>query len=277
MNRLAVCLRGEVRNWDYTKDAVFKFYENIAYSVDYYYATWDLPYVAQDNLNATFANKKLIQGVMCPAGNDRQRWGSRLGPAFLSSHIKLNKKYDLVVDVRFDTVPVLLNSNISIPEDNEIQTEFVHSVWNHKGFENNTLEATSDQWAIMNHPTYERFNYRLSALYDTHIKHIRALDIESNNNDVFRYNEIAFHKVLIDMQFGLSQCTWMNNCIVRPSIVDIFPNATSITKNDYATIRENTHSYWSSLPHTQKIDYCTKQNIHIQDYQLNLTTYEEES
>jgi len=60
----------------------------------------------------------------------------------------------------------------------------------------------------------------------------------------------------------------MNNFIVRPTIVDIFPNSVDITYNDYAIVRENTYSYWDSLDVTQKIDHCTKQRIHILDYRL---------
>jgi len=263
MNKIAVCLRGEVRTWNYVKEEVFKFYENIAYSVDYYYATWDVPYLDKNELDSTFSNRNLIQGVLCPSGNDRYSWGSRLGPAFLSGHIKLNKRYDAVIDTRFDNVPVLINDQLSIPKDNEIQTAFVNQIWKHDGlFDGNVDGATCDQWAIMTQPSYDQFNYRLPLLYNYQINQFKL------EKTVFKYPEIMFEKVLKEMKFELSQCQWMNNFIVRPTIVDIFPNSVDITYNDYAIVRENTYSYWDSLDVTQKIDHCTKQRIHILDYRL---------
>jgi hypothetical protein len=255
MHQIAVCLRGEVRNWNYTKDAVFKFYEGIALSVDYYYATWDVPYINQDELNVSFAGQELIQGVLCPSGNDRRRWGSRLGPAFLSSNIKLNKKYDLVIDTRFDSVPIRRpNAMISLPDDAEIQTAYlrIDNVWETGG--------TNDRWAIMQQDTFNQFNNRLPLLYESWKSRLTQ---ETHPT----MNEMELERVLKKINISPIPCTWMDNFLVRPSIIDIFPKSTNITMVDYATVHENIN-FWDSLTSNQKIDYCTKQSIHIKDYGL---------
>jgi len=264
MNRLAVCLRGEVRNWDYTKDAVFKFYENIAYSVDYYYATWDVPYIDQNKLNATFDNRKLVQGVLCPVGNDRRRWGSFLGPAFLNSHIKLNKRYDAVIDTRFDLVPVTfsLEYPVIIPSDMEIQTAHVEHRWNHEEFENDpTSVGTCDMWAVMNSAAWDQFNYRLPLLYDYWIDKI-------NSKKIPTINEIGYTSVLKKMNFITTQCSWMSNFLTRPTIIDIFPKSTDITFQDWRRVFDDVYENWNNLTATAKRKYCIEQDINFKDYGL---------
>jgi hypothetical protein len=262
MNRLAVCLRGEVRNWNYTKEAVFKFYEGIAYSVDYYYATWDLPHLNQDELHATFDNRKLVQGVLCPAGNDRRRWGSLMGPAFLSSHIKLNKRYDAVIDTRFDLVPTYRVDSVVQPlGDMEIQTTNVNLRWDDPAFvEDPTAKATTDMWAIMTQGTWDQFNYRLSVLYDYWVEHSYWKRPT--------LNEIALSRTLEKMNIKGKECTWMANCLTRPCIVDLFPKSTDITHRDIYTIDKNTYDGWRGLNREQKREYCIKQNIYLEDYDI---------
>jgi len=264
MNNIAVCLRGEVRNWNYTKDAVFKFYEDIAYSVDYYYATWDLPYVNQKELDATFSNRKLVQGVLCPSGNDRRRWGGFLGPAFLSSHLKLNKRYDLVIDTRFDVVPVTfpLKGIIAPPADMEIQTAHVEHRWNHEEFENDpTAGGTCDIWAVMNYATWDQFNYRLPVLYDYWIDKI-------NKKTIPTINEIGYTNVLRKMNFTTSHCSWMTNLLTRPTTIDIFPKSTDITFQDWRRVFDDVYENWAHLDATAKRKYCIEQNINFKDYGL---------
>jgi hypothetical protein len=262
MNRLAVCLRGEVRNWNYTKEAVFKFYEGIAYSVDYYYATWDVPYIDQNKLNATFDNRKLVQGVLCPSGNDRRRWGGFLGPAFLSSHIKLNKRYDAIIDTRFDLIPVRYpwSDVITVPPNMEIQTTNVDHTWNHPEFDDPTAKATSDQWAIMDTATWDQFNYRLPLLYEFWMDKI-------NGKKIPTINEIGYTKVIKQMNIIATKCMWMSNLLVRPNIIDIFPKSTDIIYSDWSIIFENYMS-WNSISNDKRKQYCIDQNIHLKDYGL---------
>jgi hypothetical protein len=255
MDRIAVCLRGEIRNWNYTKDAVFKFYEGIAESVDYYYATWDVPYIDQDELNVSFAGQELIQGVLCPSGNDRSRWGSRLGPAFLSSHIKLTKQYDLVVDTRFDSVPVRRpNATIEFPGDREIQTAYlrIDNVWETGG--------TNDRWAILQQDTFDQFNNRLPLLYE-------SWKARLNQETHPTMNEMELERVLKKINVKPIACTWMDNFLVRPSIKNIFPESTSISMLDYATIHENIN-FWNELTVKEKVECCLKQKIYLKDYGL---------
>jgi hypothetical protein len=260
MNNIAVCLRGEVRNWNYTKKAVFKFYESIAYSVDYYYATWDVPYLDQDKLTATFDNRKLVQGILCPSGNDRHRWGALLGPAFLSSHIKLKKKYDLVVDTRFDLVPVLKpEGNITTPGNMEIQTTNVDHKWDHEYFEDPTNKATTDTWAVMTHSTYDQFNYRLPLLYDFWVDMLSRKKFHT-------FNEIALNKVLKQMNINATMCHWMSNLIVRPSIVDLFPDPCDITMHDSWKIHDNSQIFWPNLSNETKIEYCVRQGLYYEEF-----------
>ena len=265
MNNLAVCLRGEVRNWNYTKDAVFKFYENIAYSVDYYYATWDVPYLDKDELDKTFDNRKLVQGILCPPGNDRRRWGGFLGPAFLSSHIKLKKKYDAVIDARFDLVPVTFPSEnpVTIPSDMGIQTSHVNQRWNHEEFERDpTATGTNDMWTVMNYATWDQYNYRLPLLYDYWI------DSFINGKTMPFINEIGYTSVLKKMNFTTTQCSWMSNFLTRPTIIDIFPKSTDIIFQDWRRVFDDVYENWKNLTPTAKIKYCIDQNIHLKDYGL---------
>jgi hypothetical protein len=123
----------------------------------------------------------------------------------------------------------------------------------------------------MTQSTYDMFNYRLSELYNEHIINLGAFNTSKKNKEsIFQYNEILLHKVLTNMKFNLMRCNWMNNFIVRPSIIDIFPISTGITLGDYPAIRENTYSYWSNLTTGQKIEYCAKQNVYIEDYHLDM-------
>ena len=264
MNNIAVCLRGEVRNWNYTKDAVFKFYESNAYSVDYYYATWDVPYLNKKELDKTFDNRKLIQGVLCPTGNDRRRWGAALGPAFLSSHIKLDKHYDVVIDTRFDIIPVVKQSSpiINLPTDMEIQTSYVDKRWQDNDFfDDLEAKATDDKWAIMNFGSWDVFNYRLSYLYDNFIDNIgkKKRPIQP---------EITLNKTLTKMGFKLQECQWMDNFLTRPTIIDVFPKSTDITFQDWRRVFDDVYENWSNLDATAKRKYCIEQNINFKDYGL---------
>lgn len=255
MNNIAVCLRGQVRNWNYTKDAVFKFYESLADSVDYYYATWNVPYVNQDDLNSSFAGQQLIQGVLCPSGNDRSRWGSYLGPAFLSSHIKLNKQYDLIVDTRFDSIPVRRpGAGIELPGNREIQTAYmrIDNVWEAGG--------TNDRWAIMQQDTFDQFNNRLPLLYESYKSRIDQIIHPT-------LNEMELERVLKKINLTPIACTWMDCFLVRPSIADIFPKSTDITIMDYLTLHNNIE-FWNNLTTQEKTEYCIKKHIYIKDYGL---------
>ena len=122
-NRIAVCLRGHIRNWNYTKDKFFYFYKEIANEVHYYYATWDLPYIESTDLNFTFNNNQV--GVLVSPKTDHYVYGSRVGPAYLSSHIRLVDTYDAVVDTRFDMIPVLLDGQLISIDDMTIETSYM--------------------------------------------------------------------------------------------------------------------------------------------------------
>jgi hypothetical protein len=260
MNQIAVCLRGDVRNWNYTKEAVFKFYEGIAYSVDYYYATWDVPYIDKNELDKTFSNRKLVQGILCPSGNDRRRWGARLGPAFLSGHIKLNKRYDLVVDTRFDLIPTFIKKNhiIEIPVDDEIQTTSIDLRWKDIDKLPEDIGVT-DQWAVMNQRTWDQFNYRLPLLYESWIDRL-------NGRPYKIVNEIELNRVLNIMNIKSKSCNWMTCILTRPCIVDIFPDPKDITEDDYFPILNNTFNFWGSLTNHKKKEYCERQGIHLDNY-----------
>ena len=148
-----------------------------------------------------------------------------------------------------------------MPGDNEIQTGFV----NKRFFDhliNNIWEAgaTNDRWAIMNQGTWDQFNYRLPLLYESFIA-------RQNNKLYMTVLEMDYQRVLTNMNIKPTQCHWMNFELVRPSIIDLFPNSTSLTWRDHRMVHDNTFITWEALTNEEKIGYCQQQGIYCQDYQ----------
>jgi len=244
---IAVCLRGEIRTWNYIKDSVFKFYQSISERVDYYYSTWHVDYLDKDALDKSFEGRNLVQSHCVASGSDRNRWGALLGPALLSSNIKLNNQYDLIIDTRFDLLPLRCNQKISKPNANEIQTGFVDQI----------LGKTDDRWAVMTQATWNKFSNRLPLLYKCWIDNLyRPVE-----------NEISLTATLKEMNLEAKNCIWMNSFIARPNIINIFPRSTDIDFGSWPLLNEN-YLEWNDLSDQSKKDFCLQQNIPLKEYRL---------
>ena len=249
---IAVTLRGHIRTWNYTRPAIFKFYEQLAENVDYYYATWQLPYLDSQKLNSTFDSVNLIQHHLVHMPVALEFKGCRLGPSYLSSHIQLKKDYDCVIDSRFDAVPVLLSDDIKKPADNEIMCV--------QWLLPQEVEACmSDQYAIMTNSTFYKFATKLDYLKKTVKRNIKG--------DQTYLNEIHVRRACERLKINLTtQTTWATNYLVRPNIIDIFPSSLSITAYSWDQVHHQGWVKWPELTLAEKINYCKQCDCDLRDY-----------
>ena len=110
MKKVAVFLRGNRRVWNYTKENIFTFCDNLAEQVDYYVAVWYVqkshPIVASMKDDFKDRNLKCFQML-----NSHWNYNAWEGPAYMSSLLnseKINEElfsgvqYDAVLDTRPD-------------------------------------------------------------------------------------------------------------------------------------------------------------------------------
>lgn len=117
-NRLAVILVGELRTWKIASQYLFKFFEENAHQVDYFFVTWNVTSQTGELVSVTDSdvltpfqlhNKTLISyKILEPIGRHRttfynQAWLAKFGNILKRRHeINNNFVYDQVVETRPD-------------------------------------------------------------------------------------------------------------------------------------------------------------------------------
>jgi hypothetical protein len=117
LKRIAVVIRGHRRTWEYTKQHMFDFFEQVSDHVDYYVQIWysnsSLSNVS--NIPKDFENKNLKHFEIC---HDSTIYDAFLGPPYLSNKTtktrfeqeRLNGRYDAVIDTRPDVIFKLIGT-----------------------------------------------------------------------------------------------------------------------------------------------------------------------
>lgn len=111
MKRLAVLLVGEYRTWAMAHPVIFKFFEDKAETVDYYFVTWDKngdQDITEHDIVSYFQNKNLVNFKIMPVMPDVHTYYKQAKLAKIANILKRqyekqhNFLYDQVVETRPD-------------------------------------------------------------------------------------------------------------------------------------------------------------------------------
>lgn len=259
MNRIAVLLRGHARSWTLIHKKAFSFYESLAYNVDYYFVTYKLDNFDYTNIKSTFKNRNLIKFLLVPTenrvGNPKNIYNSWFGPSYLAYRIlpymRLQSKkysYDAIIDSRPDVLCRYRNNLTPLPPvPNTLHT---HKIELHQRHDLGTYEVAIADHFLM----YD---------YDTCIKladrHIAPCPLG---------NQIQHRQWLEEQNIDINIIDWVEAYITRPNIDKIIDNDIDKRMGEcYELFAE-----WHQLSSDEKINYCNKYGIALQDY-IDTDTY----
>lgn len=258
MNRIAVILRGHIRSWNIIHKRVFEFYESLAYNVDYYFTTYKVDNFDYTKTKKSFEGKNLVKFLLVPTenrvGNENMIYNSWYGPAYLVYRILpyMRKRckdyaYDAVFDSRPDVLPKLKHNLTPLrPEKNTLHTSGIEL---HKSYITKKYElAISDHFFMYDFETCQR-------LADRHI-------YPCPNG-----NQIEHRMWLEQNRINLSVIDWVEAYITRPNVDKLINTDLSEIGKCYELFNE-----WGNYTDSEKIEYCKKYEIALQDY-LDTDTY----
>jgi hypothetical protein len=250
MKHIAVMIRGHLRTWNYTKNVMFDFYDSIADSVDYYFATWEM-YSTHTMAGVVndFAGRNLVKLITVPP--TVINYTSWIGPGLFSSLLVPYKKqrekyvkYDAVFDTRPDVIHQLLGDNIIDPEPNSLYTTYFNNqrentpeIKFHIGMADHFFMMTSEVYDIISQ------RYILRAEHGPHIELQRICESESIN----------------PCSIG-----WVNAFISRPNHLDELIDPYRFI---LAMARD-----WRCLSSSEKRECLVRHNIDFADYMTGSIT-----
>jgi hypothetical protein len=256
-NHIAVILRGQVRHWHYLSPAVFKFYDDIATNVDYYFVTWN--YGFETRVEESFLGRNLVKYLEVDITNN---YGSSwTGSAWLNYNIVPYKrirektvKYDAVIDTRPDVIPYLHPDKTILPIDenmlytnafNYMITEPKEDTYNYLGMQ--------DHFFVMSSKVFDVYSQR----------YIHPATSYGCHSDIVRFcnNE--------NINVGL--ISWCDARISRPNAIDIIDSPF-----DHFKLTPEGGMYWSIIQQRwmaatseEKLGYLTRQGIDQRNYETN--------
>jgi hypothetical protein len=256
MKKIAVILRGHIRSWKIIHEHAFAFYESLADEVDYYFTTYKIEGYDYSNVKNTFKNRNLIKFLLVPTEdrvNPNNIYNSWYGPAYLvyrilpymRQHIK-NTQYDAIIDSRPDVLCRLKKTPLP-PQTNTLHT--------HKVEIHNNYITGKDDLAIGDH----FFMYDFETCIKLADRHIAPCPYG---------NQIQHRMYLEEQRIDLNVIDWVEAYITRPNIDKIInDNVVERMGECYDLFDE-----WNQMPSDEKIAYCHKYDIALQDY-LDTDTY----
>jgi len=249
MNNLAVVIRGHLRTWNYLKPAVFDFYSKISNNVEYFFVTWRVPGLNENQLIDDFKNHNLIKLlILTPPTGPESFYSSWGGPAYLSFHIapyvrqrQRSVQYDALIETRPD-IAYCRNPDYPIitPEYNSIYTPRLSSI----AIDKNIYIGTTDYFFAM-HPnvfqiTSDRIALTTSEL-GSHYDYIK----------MFQHNNV-----------NVCSLRWAEVVISRPNGIDSIPDP-----REYAISNPASYfHYWGNMSEEIKMSYVIKHNLNEYDY-----------
>jgi len=259
INNLAVILRGHSRSWPVIYKKAFEFYESLAFNVDYYFVTYKIDDYDYGHIKDTFKDKNLIKFLLVPTenrvGNTKTIYNSWFGPAYLvyrllpymRERVK-NIKYDMIIDTRPDILcRRIKNLTPLLPLPNTLHTTMLEV---HKRSDNGETElAIADHFFTYDFETCQK-------LADRHIALCPA------------GNQIQHRMYLEEQNIDLNIIDWVEAYITRPNVDKLIDeNIQERMGECYQLFAE-----WMDYSSEEKIAYCKKYNIAINDY-VDTDTY----
>lgn len=249
MDRIAVVIRGHLRTWNYLKPAVFDFYNNIANNVDYFFVTWRVPNLNEQQLLDDFKSNNLVKLlVLTPPTGPESFYSSWGGPAYLSFHIApyVRKKqkqvtYDALIETRPD-IAYCLNTSypVIIPDTNSIYTPRLSSIT----ADSDIFIGTTDHFFAMDPAVFQITSDRI-ALNTT------PLGSHYDYIKLFQYYNI-----------NVCSLRWADIAISRPNGIDHVPDPRQYAISNPAGFFHE----WGNMSEEVKMSYVTKYNLNEYDF-----------
>jgi hypothetical protein len=253
MNHIAVVLRGHIRTWEYTRPAIFDFYDSIAKNVDYYFVTWNYEGAHRKTIEDAFIGRNLIKLLYVHIG-ENEHYDNWKGPAWLNYNILPYKHqrekevtYDAVFDTRPDIIYNITNSEIVLPPEDD--------VFYCTGYTNQPCPDTGKMFLGIQ----DCFFMSTSKVHDI------------MSERFIQWNDIGCHSKLVqvasDNNITTAQIKWLQESIVRPNSFELIPDPF-----DYFKYRKTGYGLrqieqgWMNLSSDEKIRILQKYNIKEMDY-----------
>jgi len=255
LKKIAVILRGHRRTWDYTKQTIFKFFEDKAEIVDYYVSWWRTGSASYESINNDFQGRRL---KACKLTEEINRYCDPFySPCFLSNllikeiseeELSSNQCYDLIIETRPDVIHYShsYSSRWFCPDRSIGFTKIDID----KG---RVIGLTDHCYVAKSHSLF---------LYNTKVH----LDIDYNFDPPLQLGHHTFYLRFMEyVHLEYWENPWFNSMIVRPTICE-FPEY--IMDSFYRSC-----DTWKYLSKQERIAVIQKANIPVSDYNLHLDTY----
>ena len=254
MKKVAVFLRGNRRVWNYTKENIFKFCDDLAEQVDYYVAMWCVQKSRHivGSMGDDFKDRNLKTFKLLDNHWDYNAWE---GPAYLSSILnkeKINEElfsgvqYDAVLDTRPDVVFKQL-TKIEKPKPWTVGTTRLdlEKVGGWQGMEDHVFFSDSPTSSLF----CNRLSYGNQPGVDGHLKLLKYCNMSN---------------------LTPCQVTGFESKIVRPTIADQF---FSVPPNVDMNVPQVAMNAWERMSLSSRIEVLENTCIGIDEYMtaLNLT------
>lgn len=260
MNKIAVILRGHARSWTLIHKKAFEFYESLAYDVEYYFVTYKIDNYDYAQVKNTFKNRTLVKFLLVPteernSGNLNHIYNSWYGPAYLVYRVLpymrqrcKTVRYDAIIDSRPDVLCRFRNRLTPLPPlPNTLHTNKIEL---HKRYDLGT-----DEVAIGDH----FFMYDYETCMKLADRHIAPCPLG---------NQIQHRQWLEEESIDINVIDWVEAYITRPNIDKLIDNNIDERMGECYDLFEE----WHQLSSDEKIAYCNKYNIALQDY-IDTDTY----
>lgn len=250
-NNIAVILRGTPRTWDYTKPAIFKFYESISHHVDYYFSTWDAPYINIPKIKQDFQGRSLVVIVSSPwhiaysnPFNAMDYFRKRVKPYKIAREKEVT--YDVIIESRPDVIPLLSVSELTFkPNHKELYVPTFGPIppGSRLGISDIFYMCNSETYNLMTKLPYYDIRRGLPGEFVEHIQydHCRAAGIQI--------------KVITGISF----------CLSRPTHIYMFPNVFDINVSNIDKFVDVGHQ-WRQLTVLEKEQCLLRHNMHKDAY-----------
>ena len=249
MDRIAVIIRGHLRTWNYLKPAVFDFYRQIAKEVDFFFVTWRVPNLNEQELINDFNSENLIKLlILTPPTGPESFYSSWGGPAYLSFHIapyvrqsQKTVNYDAIIETRPD-IAYCLNKKYPVikPEHKSLYTPRLSSIFS----DNNVYIGTTDHFFVMHPNVFQVLSDRISITTTVLGSHYDYIKMCQNNN------------------INICSLRWAEVVISRPNGIDHVSDPRLYPISNPATFFHE----WGQMPEEVKMSYITKYNLNEFDY-----------
>lgn len=240
---LAVFYRGHLRTWKYVKDVNFSIFQSIADNVDYYFTTWNEPYLDIKDLENDFKNRNLIKILTLEKDNIHfNPWFSTPWMIHNILPFKAERektvKYDAVIDIRPDVMIYRATPENLIPNTYYTKFEAYYHEWSDLG--------VSDICTIVTSETFDKLAGKLNFEIDCHPEpHLRNFLL---HKDI---------KIIVSPIIGAT--------IIRPITVDKIKDPFEILKlGDIG--QKFMDAEWQRYNLNDRLSYMEKYNINYLDY-----------